>query len=208
MTFTLTEIPLSDAPADAGAPAEPTKALAKLPASRRTVLRGVTVSALTVGALALTWGTPRGQRAAAETGPGGLKGWDRNDCKDAYPSGYFESPDDDTSQFRNSAAACFGSVYISSVNCVNGWFRTDTVTEGGVTKKYSPYVGACGPTGQYNAWRWQTPDGKVYRCGDGEVTVTDPSGENTYFAICRAQVTTTPTIPQNKRARLRHPPRP
>lgn len=188
MTFTLTDIPLTESPADTESPATTTLGELRTPTSRRSVLRGVTVSALTVGALALTWGTSRTQRAAAETGPGGLTGWDRNDCKDAYPQGYEETPDDDSSDYRTAAAACFGSTYISSTNCVDGWFRTDTVTEGGVTKKFVPVSGACGPSGNHNAWRWQTPDGKIYRCGDGDVTVTESGGENTYFAICRAEV--------------------
>jgi hypothetical protein len=56
---------------------------------RRAVLRGVALGAMTLCATALDWsGLFAGRAARAETSPGGLWGWDRNDCTDAFPSGY------------------------------------------------------------------------------------------------------------------------
>jgi hypothetical protein len=182
MTRQLDEIPLVDQKYDGEV--RPTTALRgmKLTATRRSVIRGIGLSALTVGTLSLTWGAWRGM---AETGPGGLPGWDRNDCKDAYPDGYEEQPDTD-GEFKNSPAACFGGELISSEFCANGWYRADETREGDTTRKYGPVSTDCGES--KNAWRWTTPDGKVYRCSDGNMTVTANGQTNTVFSICRALV--------------------
>nr|MDQ3579895.1 hypothetical protein [Actinomycetota bacterium] len=73
---------------------------------RRTVLKAITLGALTIGSAAMV--LPG--RAKAETGPNALSGWDRNDCRDAYPGGYPE--DSDTGgEFVNTYAACYGGAW-------------------------------------------------------------------------------------------------
>lgn len=167
---------------------QPTAALSGLrtPASRRGVLRGVALSALSVGALSLTWGSSG--RAVAEQGPGGLPGWDRNDCKDSYPDGYDEERDSG-GQFKNAPGACFGGVISSEYCDASGWYRSDESHKGDTVTKYTPVSTACGQGTPKNAWKWRTPDGKVYRCSDGTMTVTVAGAETqNVFSICRSLV--------------------
>src|SRR2546423_8683481 len=58
--------------------------------SRRTVLKAIALGAMTIGAslLDLRGGVLRARNAWAQTGPLGLHGWHRNDCRDAYANGY------------------------------------------------------------------------------------------------------------------------
>jgi hypothetical protein len=157
--------------------AEPTRTLRELPAkpSRRNVLRAITFAAVGLGAAALTlpWST-RGRRAFAETGRGGLLGFDNAHCLDAYPNGYGEHYDSGGAYTsRNGyAAACTGGAYISNSYCLFGWHRY-------------PRSDRCGPSGHTrNAWRWTTSDGRVYRCSDGNWIINGRS----YFTVCRARV--------------------
>lgn len=184
-TRDLADIPLADQ-SDGAAP--PTAALRELnlPSSRRSVLRGITLSALTVGAVSLTWG-PWRSTAMAESGPDRLQGWDRNDCKDAYPEGYAEERDT-SGLYRSRPGACFGGEMISSEFCANGWYRSDEVRTGNKVIKYTPVSGYCGGSGNKNAWQWRTPDGRVYRCSDGNMAVTVNGQTRNVFSICRAQV--------------------
>lgn len=177
MTLRLDLIPHADMTPTGDHPATGGLRALRIPATRRGVLRGVALSALTLGAFTLTWGR---REAAAETGPGGLAGWDRNDCKDAYPQGYDEQPDTG-GRYRTAAAACFGGEFRSSEYCANGWHRADT--QGSQT--YATVSSSCNGK---NAWKWRTPDGRVYRCSDGNLTVTKSGTTNTYFTICRALV--------------------
>lgn len=187
MTSQLADIPLVNQSYDGEL--RPTAALRglKQPASRRSVLRGVALSALTVGALSLTWGNSG--RAMAETGPNGLAGWDRNDCKDAYPSGGYDEEQDAGGEFKGAPAACYGGVISSEYCDANGWYRSDEQREGDKVTKYAPVSTSCGENETKNAWKWTTPDGKAYRCSDGTMTVT-VAGEETenVFSICRALV--------------------
>jgi hypothetical protein len=75
MPLTFEQIPDADRP-PTGAPASTVRKDLKATAShRRTVLRGVTLGAFTIGAAALDWsGTFGSSKARAETGPGGLQG--------------------------------------------------------------------------------------------------------------------------------------
>lgn len=183
MTSQLAEIPLADQ--SYGGELRPTAALRglKRPASRRSVLRGVAASALTVGALSLTWGNSG--RAFAEDSPSGLAGWDRNDCKDAYPEGYDEEQDA-TGQFKDAPGACFGGVISADYCDANGWYRSDESRDGDTVTKYTPDPERC--AGKHS-WKWRTPDGKVYRCSDGTMTVTVNGTETeNVFSMCRALV--------------------
>jgi hypothetical protein len=185
MTPELTDIPFAEPPP--GGERHKTRALRELPAprSRRTVLRGIALSGLTVGTLALNWGSPEGRRAYAESGPDGLTGWDRNDCRDAYPHGYDAHGDILGSKYHRAPPACFGSTFISSEYCANGWHRTGEERRAGLVRRHRPVTAEC--VGK-SAWRWRTPDGKVYRCSDGLTTIAVGTVEHTYFSICRAEV--------------------
>ncbi|GLZ42852.1 hypothetical protein [Actinokineospora sp. NBRC 105648] len=152
---------------------------------RRTVLKAITLGALTIGSSALLLG----RRARAETGPNALRGWDRNDCRDAYPAGGYPEDADTSGQYVNTYAACYGGSWRGSDFCAGGWHKYGTTTEGDLQVDHMPVSTACGTTTTKNAWRWTTPDGKVFRCSDGFSTYwgAGQSG-NTYLTICRAPV--------------------
>ena len=183
MSLTFDHIPdLEQAPADAAG----TTALSRLPSigNRRTVLRAATLGAITIGTVALTWFN--GRKAQAEAGPMGLQGWDRNDCRDAYPSGY-EEFGDTSGQYVNTYAACFGGTWRSSTYCEAGWHKHGTWTYGTVQADHAPISALCGSTLTKNAWKWTTPDGRTYRCSDGMTTYWGgPYNGQTYFTICRS----------------------
>jgi hypothetical protein len=183
MSLTFDQIPDYDqAPADAPG----TTALTELPSrsGRRTVLRAAALGAVTIGTLALTW--VGGRKARAETGPLGLQGWDRNDCHDAYPSGYGELGDT-TGEYVNTYAACFGGSWRGSTYCEAGWHKHGTWMYGTVQADHAPISVACGTTTTKNAWKWTTPDGRTYRCSDGMTTYWGgPYNGQTYFTICRS----------------------
>lgn len=167
---------------------EPTRALSgirKAPARRRTVLRGVALSSLTLGATALSWSPLAGQRAArAENGPNGLRGWDRNDCRDAYPDGYSEQQDTGGS-YRNEPAACFGGDFMGSMYCTSGWHKRGTERDAPVVYVYTPISTACGSSSTKNAWKWRV-GGRTWRCSDGNTRVSAGGSTRTYLTICRA----------------------
>jgi hypothetical protein len=180
----LEQIPDHDgAPPDA---ARPRVALTALPLAgrRRTVLKAMALGALTVGAAAL--GAFRGRAARAETGPFSLAGWDRTDCRDAYPSGYAESADTG-GVYVNRYPACFGGSWRGSDFCDAGWHKYGTWNRNGVQVDHVPISSACGTVATKNAWRWTTPDGRVYRCSDGFSTYWGgPTSGQTFLTICRA----------------------
>jgi hypothetical protein len=182
------QIPNHDRP-PAAVPATPSTALRAMPLTgrRRTVLKGMALGALTLGAAALDWsGVFRGRPARAETGPFSLAGWDRNDCRDAYPSGYPESGDT-SGGYVNTYPACFGGSWRGSNYCDAGWHKYGTWTENGIQVDHVPISSACGTVTTKNAWRWTTPDGHVYRCSDGFSTFWGgPNSGQTFLTICRA----------------------
>jgi len=148
------------------------------------VLRAATLGAVTIGTLALTWFG--GRKARAETGPLGLQGWDRNDCRDAYPTGYGELADT-TGEYVNTYAACFGGSWRGSTYCEAGWHKHGTWMYGTVQADHAPISVSCGTTTTKNAWKWTTPDGRTYRCSDGMTTYWGgPYNGQTYFTICRS----------------------
>jgi hypothetical protein len=168
--------------------AGPTAALRALPvpARRRTVLRAAALGAVTLGLAALDWSRPR--RARAEIGRFGLQGWDRTDCRDAYPNGY-DQERDTGGAYLNTYAACFGGSWRGSTWCDAGWHKYGTFSENGVRADHVPLSIACGETLTRNAWRWTTPDGVTYRCSDGFTTFyAGPYAGQTFLTICRAAV--------------------
>ncbi|MBP2477484.1 hypothetical protein JOF53_006356 [Crossiella equi] len=185
MPLELTAIPSAEAP---GPEAQPTSALRRLDlrSSRRTLFKAVAFSAVALGASTLNLFGARS--ASAETGPFGLSGWDRNDCRDAYPNGYDEVGDT-TGAYVNTYAACLSGTWRGSTYCEAGWHKYGTYQNGAVQSQHVPISTSCGTSTTKNAWKWTTPDGKVYRCSDGYSTFWGPgqSGQ-TYLTICRAPV--------------------
>jgi len=192
MSLDLTRIPDLDGDQSAG---EPSQALRDLkPTGRRTVLRGIALSGVAVGAAVLGWSPLSGMRSAsAETGPNGLRGWDRNDCKDAYPvrsgypSGGYNEERDTGGAYTGSAAACYGGDFMGSDYCSSGWHRSGTVRDAPITRTYVPISSACGSGATKNAWKW-TAGGRTWRCSDGHTTVSGGGSSRTYLTICRAPV--------------------
>jgi hypothetical protein len=159
----------------------------RVSASRRTVLKAMALAGMTIGAAVLDWSGAFGDRRAwAESGPYGLQGWDRNDCHDAYPTGYPEVADTN-GLYMNTYAACFGGSWRGSDYCDAGWHKYGTWNQGDMQVDHVPISSACGTLVTKNSWRWTTPDGKVYRCSDGFSTFWGggQSGQ-TYLTICRA----------------------
>jgi hypothetical protein len=155
-------------------------------ASRRSALKAMALGAMTIGAALLD---PRGIFAArnawAESGPWGLQGWDRNDCRDAYPRGYDEVRDT-SGLYVNTYAACFGGSWRGSDYCDAGWHKYGTWYQNGIQVDHVPISTACGTLTTKNSWRWTTPDGKVYRCSDGYSTFWIGQSGVTYLTICRS----------------------
>jgi hypothetical protein len=175
--------------APAGAPKTSALKDLKVRGGRRTVLRAVALGVLTVGATALdlagVFGT---SRARAETGPYGLQGWDRNDCRDAYPGGYDELGDT-SGAYVNRHGACFGGTWRASTYCEGGWHKYGTYNEAGIQVDHTPVSTACGGLTTRNSWRWTTPDGIVYRCSDGFSTFWGgPYNGQTFFTVCRSTI--------------------
>ena len=185
MSLTFDQIPDADVPLPGAGQSTALTGLTVI-GNRRTVLRAVALGAVTIGALALSLVGNR--KARAEAGPLGLRGWDRNDCRDAYPSGY-EELGDTTGQYVNTYAACFGGVWRGSTYCNAGWHKHGTWTYGSVQADHMPISIACGTTTTQNAWKWTTPDGHTYRCSDGMTTYWGgPYDGQTFFTICRAGI--------------------
>ena len=184
MSLTFDQIPDADAAPAAGAGQPVALTGLAVSANRRTVLRAVALGAVTVGGLALSLLGRR--KASAEAGPFGLQGWDRNDCRDAYPSGYQELGDT-SGQYVNTYAACFGGSWRGSTFCNAGWHKNGTWTSGSTQVDSAPVSILCGDTTTKNAWKWTTPDGHTYRCSDGMSTYWGgPYNGQTFFTICRS----------------------
>jgi hypothetical protein len=208
MPLTLAHIPDSDQAAP-GAPATSVLSAVRGPARRRTVLRAMTLGALTIGAVAAEWSgrlvPTRAARAGNENGPNGLTGWtDTNNCRDAFPAGWWPPTGQTFTEGYNAEAdtggsyasypypaACFGGSFRSSGYCSSGWHRSGSALSGGVVYTYTPISSMCGRpmNGTKNAWRWATtssPIGtRVWRCSDGR---TRAGSGSTYYTVCRAQL--------------------
>lgn len=185
MTLTLDNIPAHDEEPERSARTTALKDL-NPKSGRRTLLRGMALGAATIGAVALNVSAGLGNRKAnAETGPYGLQGWDRNDCRDAYPNGYNEVPDTN-GYYMYTYAACFGGTWRGSNYCNGGWHKWGTWYYGSIQGNHVPTSSYCGTTSVKNAWRWTTPDGMWYRCSDGFSTFYGGgyTGQ-TYLTICR-----------------------
>jgi hypothetical protein len=149
---------------------------------RRAILRMVGLSALALGGTVLNWGA-RGTtgQARAETGPGGLLGWD--DCGGDY------DPDPDTGgAYVDEPGACNGGSYRASTYCKDGWHRTDRVSQGSATIEYRAVSNRCWSASEgRNSWRWKA-GGHTYRCSDGNAYACTNDGCGRYNTVCRARV--------------------
>jgi hypothetical protein len=155
--------------------------IATAPAGRRSILRAMALGAMTVGAITVDWSNKLTSKPVyAESGPGGVQGWDRTDCLDAYPGGYAEVRDN-VGAHTGKAGACFGATYIGSTYCASGWHRTGTVHDSPVVYYYAMLPTRCAGKG---AWKW-TAAGTWWRCADGQTTVSGGGSSNTYTTICR-----------------------
>jgi len=162
----------------------------RVSARRRTVLKAFALGAMTIGASLLDLGgvVLDAGNAWAETGPLGLQGWDRNDCRDAYPGGY-EEVQDTSGLYASTYAACFGGSYRGSEYCDAGWHRYGTWIQNGLQVDHVPVSTLCGILTTRNAWRWTTPDGHVYRCSDGYSTFWGGGMDGvTFLTICRSGI--------------------
>jgi hypothetical protein len=188
MSLTFAQIPEHGRPVPGAPRATALRDLAR--ASRRTVLKAITLGALTLGASVLeVGGSVLGAgRAWAESGPFGLQGWDNTHCRDAYPTGYNEVADT-SGLYVNTYAACFGGAYRGSDYCDAGWHKYGTFIQNDIQVDHVPISTACGMLVTKNAWRWTTVDGHVYRCSDGFSTYWG-GGMNgvTFLTICRAGI--------------------
>jgi hypothetical protein len=195
MTLEIRAIPFAD---DEPPDAAPTRVLTGLvaPRPRRSFLKAMAYGALTFGAAALAvpfLGRARQARAEAN---GVLSGYDNPRCADAYPGGYDERSDTH-GMYKNEQAACFGGRYMGWPWCTSdGWHRSDKRVPSappGWLWECWPVSGVCGKKADNkNAWRWTTPDNKVWRCSDGNSKVTRDvwwdSWHGPYLSICRARV--------------------
>ena len=202
MTLDLNAIPFAD---DEPPDAAPTRVLSGLvsPRPRRTVLKAMAYGALAFGATVLA--VPffgRARLARAENSPGGgLAGYDHPRCgidnpAGAYPRGYDEESDTH-GIYRTEQKACWGGKYMGWNWCTaQGWHRSDKRVPSappGWLWECWPISGACGQRWHHqNSWRWTTPDGKVWRCSDGNSKVTRDVWwdwwHGPYLSICRARV--------------------
>jgi hypothetical protein len=194
MTLDLNAIPYADE-APPGAARTTVLSAVSAPRRRRAFLRAVGYAGLSVGAAVLA--LPFAARTArAEWSPGGtLRGWDANNCTDAYPSGYSERRDTH-GNYVGETAACFGGTYMGWNWCTSsGWHRSGQAPSSppGWTWEMWPISSACGRAPTRNAWRWTTqPGSKVWRCSDGNSKVRRnvwlARWQGPYLSICRARV--------------------
>ena len=201
MTLDLNAIPFAD---DEPPDATPTRALTGLvtPRPRRTFLKAMAYGALAFGAAALAVPFLGRARLARAEANGGLSGYDDPRCGagirpgGAYPDGYNERSDTH-GRFRTEQPACFGGRYMGWNWCTSdGWHRSGKGIDSsppGWKWECWPISGACGQGAHnQNSWRWTTPDGKVWRCSDGNSKVTRDVWwdwwHGPYLSICRARV--------------------
>lgn len=162
--------------------------------TRRTVLRAIAVSSLTVGGNFLSLGARLTMpRAFGETSPDGTrKGW--NHCHADY------APQPDTGGlYADWPPACRNGTanghHLSSKFCnPSGWHRRDSGLDQGVRWNYDSVSSRCwgGPKSR-SAWRWRSNAGRghpaaLFRCSDGRYTRCTSSGCHSFATVCRAKV--------------------
>jgi hypothetical protein len=162
--------------------------------TRRTVLRAIVVSSLTVGGNFLSLGARLTMpRAFAEISPDGARrGW--NNCHADY------TPQPDTGgRYADWPPACHNGTanghHLGSKFCnSSGWHRRDSGSDHGVRWNYDSVSYRCwgGPDSK-NAWRWQSNAGRghpatFFRCSDGQYTRCTSGRCHSFATVCRAKV--------------------
>ncbi|WP_214413093.1 hypothetical protein [Sphaerisporangium fuscum] len=167
----LDSIPSMDRPPAGAAPSRVRELITVMPVSRRGLLKGLAISAMTAALVPFDWFVSR--RAAHAVGP--TSEWTGADCKDSYPGGY----EQERANWWAGPAVCYGGWRIGSYPCNtnNRHFEGERVHKNGeeVYKAYRIDT-ACGEGDKTrNAWRW-TYGGGVYRCSDAWTKVTWADG--------------------------------
>ncbi|GGK22036.1 hypothetical protein GCM10010124_13160 [Pilimelia terevasa] len=204
MTLSLTEMPLYEA--EPTPDAQPTSVkLIDRPADRRTLMRGMALGAVTVGALVAGLSdrltapaTAAGRRTALgpkETSSGGLQGWTSPNCAETgYGGG---SPITEPPMAPSQMPwACVGP-RVGPKNCDSeGWHQTRAYRENGFDINAYPQIRACDSANGMNSWRWkpggtkpnQPNDGNTYRCSDGwQDRHKNGVSEIAIFTICQGR---------------------
>ncbi|MFF5205634.1 hypothetical protein [Streptosporangium sp. NPDC000396] len=167
-------------PSTEAAPADATPSLVRRlipnpPVSRRTLVKGLVVSAIAATVVPFEWFL---SRRAANAGP--TSEWTASNCSDGYPGGYGEGYNNWWSDGR---AVCFGGWRMGSYPCsggfhFEGWRGYDD--EGYTSSRVTTCSGR-------NAWRW-TAYSTLYRCSDANTFVRWNDGDSytgLTIAMCR-----------------------
>jgi hypothetical protein len=207
MTLSLDSIPtVRNAPAEA--PRTSIKPTGSTRTNRRTLLRGITLGAVTIGATVasfsdrLTRPAVAGARTApsftgTEPGPGGLKGYVA--CPEGRPWGGHANTDVLPNTPHPRACTGLGGEVGKTWCDAKGWHKTG-YTEIDHTKYTMdwPVSDLCGNGGSdptINSWRWkpskeQGGDGNTYyRCSDGYTAAYRGNAElYEKFSLCQGSV--------------------
>ncbi|MBG0831090.1 hypothetical protein HS041_25345 [Planomonospora sp. ID67723] len=160
-------IPSMEVAPEGAAPSRVRTLIADLPVQRRTVMKGLAVSAMAAALVPLDWALSR--RAARAAGPTSI--WSESSCENSYSGGYGEGRNN---WWGDGRAVCFGGWRMGSYPC-NG---SDRHFEGSRThrpgasdqEKYTNVARTTTCSGK-NAWKWRS-GGRQYACSDAYTTVT------------------------------------
>ncbi|MFI6321044.1 hypothetical protein ACIBG8_26140 [Nonomuraea sp. NPDC050556] len=169
----LDAIPSAETAPEGAIPSRVRSLIPDAPLSRRTLMRGLLVGAIAATLVPFEWML---SRRAANAGP--TSEWTASNCRDAYPGGYDEEPNN---WWWGGPAACFGGYRIGSYPCsggyhFEGWRGYDD--EGYTSNRAT----TCS---NRNAWRWTA--GSTYRCSDAHTYTAWNNGDNLYgvtIAVC------------------------
>jgi hypothetical protein len=175
-------IPAVDVPPPRPIPSRVRPLIGGPPASRRTVLRGLTVSAMAAALVPFDWLLTR--RPARADGP--TSEWLAADCRDAYSQGYREQ----RANWGPGPAVCYGGWRVGDYPCNDDKRHFEgmrSFNEGEEMLNSYRIDSACGESTTRNAWRWAY-DGLTYRCSDAITTVTWRDGSyytDITISMCR-----------------------
>jgi hypothetical protein len=158
-----------EAPRDA-VPSTVRAAIAREPARRRTVVKGMIVALAGAALVPFDWAL---SRRAAHAGPS--TEWTAANCSDGYPGGYGEGANN---WWAGGPAVCFGGWRMGGFPCDGAKFHFEGWRGYGDEGYTSNRVTTCAGR---NAWRW-TAGGGTYRCSDATTTTVWNSGES-YTAL-------------------------
>lgn len=158
----LDEIPTAfDAPADA----RPSAVVARIRAirpSRRTVLRGLVISAAAAALVPLDWYLARREAAAQQPS---TEGDDKSEHMTCSPESYREEANNWPA---TGPAVCYGGFRRGGFPCSDGYHREGSYTDGPDSFESTRVTQSCNGR---NAWRWQG-----YRCSDAITNVVFADG--------------------------------